>query len=153
MKLPNPVRQTHETVKDQQVRKNKMKSNADRAKNAKKTKLCLGDTVLVRQKKKNKFSTRYDPSPYQVTSINGSMVTASRPGHSVTRNISFYKKIQLQQREGQWQDWNNMEEDISDVSDNINDERNEQGENEVQERRYPERDRRPINRYGQNIYE
>ncbi len=78
-------------------------------------------------------------------------------------------KIQLQQRKGQWQDWNNMEEDISDVSDNINDERNEQGENEVQERRYPdrneqgenevqerrypERDRRPINRYGQNIYE
>ncbi len=75
------------------------------------------------------------------------------------RNISFYKKIQLQQRKGQWQDWNNIEEDISDneedisVSDNINDGRNEQGENEVQERRYPERDRRPINRYGQNIYE
>ena len=175
MKLPNPVRHTHETVKDQQVRendvkaKNKMKSNADRAKHAKETKLCLGDTVLVRQKNKNKFSTRYDPSPYQVTSINGSMVTASRPGHSITRNISFYKKIQLQQRKGQWQDWNNMEEDISDVSDNINDERNEQGENEiqerrypdrnvqgeneVQERRYPERDRRPINRYVQNIYE
>ena len=51
------------------------------------------------------------------------MVTGSRPGHSITRNISFYKKIQLQQRKGQWQDWDNMEEDISDVSDNIDDER------------------------------
>ena len=125
--------------------------------------------LYVRKRIKNRFSTHYDPSPYQVTSINGSMVIASRPGHSITRNIPFYKKIHLQQRKGQWQDWNNIEEDISDVSDNINNERNEQGENEIQERRYPDRneqgeneiqerrypdrDRRPINRYGQNIYE
>ena len=36
----------------------------------------IGDTVLVRQRKHNKFSTRYDPKPYRITKINGTMVTA-----------------------------------------------------------------------------
>ncbi|CAB4033312.1 sodium-coupled monocarboxylate transporter 1-like, partial [Paramuricea clavata] len=53
MKLPNPVHQIQDTVKDQQVRENdvkakeRMKANADRVKNAKESKMFIGDTVLI----------------------------------------------------------------------------------------------------------
>jgi glutamate mutase epsilon subunit len=85
-----------------------------------------------------------------MTKINGTMVTASHPGHSITWNISFYKKIQLQPGKEEWQDSDNMG---GDLSDNVADEINQDGDNEVQGRRYPQRDRQPTQRYGQNIYE
>ena len=78
------------------------------------------------------------------------MVTASRSGHSITRNISFYKKIQLQPGKEEWQDSDNMG---GDISDNVTDEIIQNGDNDVQGRRYPQRDRQPTQRYGLNIYE
>ena len=81
--------------KDQQVRENYakakeiMKTNADRLGLAKESSIAVGDTELVREQKKNKFSTRYDPEPYTVARIKGTMVTASRPGHYITRNVSY----------------------------------------------------------------
>ena len=50
---------------------------------------------------------------------------------------------------------NISDEQEGDVSDNIADEINEEEENEMhmQEQRYPARDKRPVQRYGQNIYE
>ena len=47
--------------------KEKMKANADKFYHAKESTTLVGDTVLVRQKKKNKWSTRFDPEPYCVT--------------------------------------------------------------------------------------
>lgn len=98
--------------------------------------IVVGDTVLVKQTKRNKFSTRYDPRPYVVTKIRGTMVTASRPGHYITRNVSFYKRIPSQSEKETWRD---SDEQEGDVSDNVADEINEEEENEmhVQERRYP----------------
>ena len=85
------------------------------------------------------------------------IVTAARPGHYVTRNISFFKKISPQQSHRQ--DTDREEEEISDElndSDNeANVERNNADElnnGELVDRRYPLRGRRPIYRYGQNIY-
>ena len=49
--------------------------------------------MLVRAPKVNKFSSYYDPVPYKVTDVKGSMITAARPGHLITRNTSFFKKI------------------------------------------------------------
>ena len=102
------------------------------------------------------MSTRFDPEPYQVTRVKGTMVTATRPGHYVTRNIPFFKKILPQQSHQQDTD---QEEEILDAlndSDNeINVERNNAdalNNGELVDRRYPLRDRRPIYRYGQNIY-
>ena len=98
---------TQRTKIDQQVRENdkkgkrNMKINADRLANTKEHTIKVGDTVLVRQRKKNKWSTRFDPKPYCVTQVNGTMITATRPGHYITRNSSFYKKVpqqELQQR-------------------------------------------------------
>ena len=56
------------------------------------------------------------------------MVTASHPGHSITWNISFYKKIQPQPGKEEWQDSDNMG---GDLSDNVADEINQDGDNEV----------------------
>ena len=93
----------NDTKIDQQVRENdwngkeKINMNADKFNHAKEHTILVGDTVLIRQQKKNKLSARFDPEPYQVTRVKGTMVTATRPGHYVTRNISFFKKISPQQ--------------------------------------------------------
>ena len=67
---------------------------ADARRHAKITSIKLGDTVLVKQTKINKFSTPFDPHPYTVKAINGTMVTAERDDHVITRNISFFKRLQ-----------------------------------------------------------
>ena len=36
--------------------------------------------------------SHFDPNPYKIVKINENMVSASRVGHSITRNISFFKK-------------------------------------------------------------
>ena len=41
----------------------------------------------------NKRTPAFDPKPYTVVNINASMVRARRSGHSITRNMSFYKRI------------------------------------------------------------
>lgn len=35
----------------------------------------------------------YNSKPYTVTKTKGSMVTASRDGHTIVRNSSFFKKV------------------------------------------------------------
>ena len=56
-------------------------------------KFTVGDHVLVRKPRTDKFSSFYDPVPYQITRIKGPTITASRPGHLITRNVTFFKKI------------------------------------------------------------
>lgn len=131
-----------------------MKSNADRVNNAKEFMIKVGDTVLVRKKKENKWSTRFDPQPYCVTRVKGTMITATRPGHYITRNISFFKK--MPSRELPHNSNVEQEEAYEELEDNslmetLNDETN--SENELVDGRYPLRDRRPIDRYGHNVYD
>ena len=60
--------------------------------------LQVGDRVLCRKDGIiPKLSTPYDPAPYNVTARAGSMVTASRPGHMITRDISRFKRIDSDQ--------------------------------------------------------
>ena len=49
------------------------------------------DIVLMQQAKRDKFSTRYEPNPYQVISVKGTQVTAERSGLQRTRHISYFK--------------------------------------------------------------
>ena len=55
------------------------------------------DTVLVRQRRRNKFSTctPFKPKPYIVEGVNGTMITAKRTTDQrrITRNSSHYKKV------------------------------------------------------------
>jgi len=82
---------TSKDERDMKV-KAKTKQYADTRCHANSQTLQLGDRVLVKTPKINKFSSHYDPVPYEVTNIKGSMITASRPGHTITRNIAFFKK-------------------------------------------------------------
>jgi hypothetical protein len=52
-----------------------------------------GDTVLVKQKKRNKFTPRYDPVSYTVRDVKGSMVTARNDRKAITRDGSYFKRI------------------------------------------------------------
>ncbi|CAB4001363.1 Hypothetical predicted protein, partial [Paramuricea clavata] len=58
-----------------------------------------GDTVLVKQKKKNKYTTMFRPQPYKVINVRYSRVTAQRGDHVITRNVSHFKKFNVAYRE------------------------------------------------------
>ena len=73
--------------------KDKMKKYADDKRNAKPSDLKIGDTVLVKQDKQNKLSTPFNPEPYKITARNGTMITAKKDGHTITRNSSFFKQV------------------------------------------------------------
>ena len=73
--------------------KAKMKTYADNRNKAKESKLEIGDIVLVRQEKKNKMSSFFDPIPFRVVEVKGSMITAARRDKTITRNSSFFKQL------------------------------------------------------------
>ena len=70
-----------------------MKENSDCRSRAQERIVEIGDLVLVRQKQKNAFLTKFDPRPYRVVRVKGAMITACRDGHYVMRSISFYKNF------------------------------------------------------------
>ena len=95
-----------------------MKSYADRRRNASHKMLQIGDAVLLKVPKIDKLSSYYDPRPYIITAVKGTMITARRGERSVTRNSSFFKPIvqQLGQpiitHSGQSMDLSDGEDDI-----------------------------------------
>ena len=72
-----------------------MKQYADEKNHAKDHSFQVGDTVLVRQKKQNKLTSAFSPIHYVITQVKGSMITAKRDNHYITRNCSFFKHIQI----------------------------------------------------------
>ena len=86
-------KEIHQKAKENtQGRTNKAKRYADNKRRAKEAKLELGDVVLVKQQKKNKFTTPFHPKPLKVIAIKGTMVTAKRADKEI-RNISHFKKF------------------------------------------------------------
>ncbi|XP_060776523.1 uncharacterized protein LOC132885998 [Neoarius graeffei] len=73
--------------------KAKMKTYSDTCQHARPHPFQPGDMVLCSQPRHNKLTPAYNPKPYKVTTVKGTMVTAERSGHSVTRNSSFFKKL------------------------------------------------------------
>ena len=59
------------------------------------TTFSVGDTVLVKQYKRNKLTPPFNPIPHTIVEIKGSMITAksNSTNKCVTRNSSFYKQI------------------------------------------------------------
>ena len=94
-KLPEPVTKLVNTkqhkklnVADENV-KRKMKEYNDKHTNAKERTFNIGGTVLVKQQKKNKLSTRFNSNIYTVKHVKGTMITATSGIHGITRNVSF----------------------------------------------------------------
>jgi len=72
-----------------------MKQYAVRRNHASASQLNIGDKVIVLRPRTNKLSSLYDPEPYSITKIKGSMITATRPDHEITRNSSHFKNVHM----------------------------------------------------------
>jgi hypothetical protein len=67
--------------------KAKSKQYVDARRHTKKSTIKEGDRVLVKQKKKNKYTTMFRPQPYKVINVRYSRVTAQSDDCVITRNI------------------------------------------------------------------
>ena len=134
-----------EVCKQDALAKKRMKQHSDDKKRAKESNLTIGDTVLTQQSKRNKFTTKYDPKPYKLARKKGILIEAERNDHRITRNASFFKKLSIQDKGSYDYD------DNDDYDDYDNDLAHKKSDLNVQ--RYPIRNRRPVYRYGQNIYD
>ncbi|CAB4041779.1 Transposon Tf2-9 poly, partial [Paramuricea clavata] len=73
--------------------KSKAKAYTDKKRHAAERKLIVGDKVLVKQKKKNKYSTKFCKDPMTITKINGTqIVLTDLHGKQHRRNSSHVKK-------------------------------------------------------------
>ena len=77
--------------------KAKTKAYADKAVNAKPSDITVGDQVLVKQERKDKFSTPFNPTPYRVVNKTGNSVIVEAPGGAqYSRNTSHVKKFMVE---------------------------------------------------------
>jgi len=70
-----------------------MKELSDSRNNAKDTTLEMGDIVLVKQPKTDKWAAPYKPVPYEVVEKRGTMITAASGNHTITGYSSHMKKM------------------------------------------------------------
>ena len=83
-KIVNRHREARQNDKEQKLRG---KRCADSRRHARPSKLRVGDRVLVRQQKTNKFATNFSPILYSIITTKGSKVVVSNQQHSITRNV------------------------------------------------------------------
>ena len=95
-----------------QKAKRKMKESADTKRRARTSSIAIGQTVLVRQRKENKFSTWFDTWPFKVVRKSGTMVTTYRNRKYITRNISLFKAVDKRMRKE-----NEEKDELDDLSD------------------------------------
>ncbi|KAJ8038504.1 hypothetical protein HOLleu_15949 [Holothuria leucospilota] len=88
--------QDQKTRQHDAAAKQRMKSKAEGNRNIQSPNIEVGERVLLKRDGlvPNDVAP-YDPIPYTVTSVNGSMVTAKRQDRTITRHISFFKPISL----------------------------------------------------------
>ena len=79
--------------RDTKEKQQKAKAYADIKRRAKDTDIVIGDDVLVKQVKRNKYTPGFDPKPLTVVGVNGTMVTAKLNDYIITRNILHFKKF------------------------------------------------------------
>ena len=151
-KLPELVKQQdHPVRKRDKEKKVHMKEDADRRR-AKVLELKVDDVVLMKQRKINKYSTTFDPVPFKVVRVKGSMITVTRNGKYLTRNKSMLKKVKVSGNVTDDEDSDYDIEDDRDKQESDEQDRNEQ-DRDGNESRYPVRNRKRVQRYGQNIYD
>ncbi|CAB4015226.1 Hypothetical predicted protein [Paramuricea clavata] len=110
----------------------------------------IGDDVLVRQQKHNKFTPNFDPKPLRIITVKGTMITAERPGFTITRNQSFFKPIKttgLSSEDEEEMEDSDEHEEQRDIGDNENNNNHNRDEQQNLERQYPRRERRRPNYY------
>ncbi|CAF1152152.1 unnamed protein product [Brachionus calyciflorus] len=88
--------QLHQKARKQDiVSKFKMKAYNDKKLKAKTSSLKIGDVVLLKWNRSSKSDSLFDPNPFKVVKVNGSMITVERNGSLLVRNSSFMKPFIL----------------------------------------------------------
>ena len=141
---PKPINK-HSLAKENDLKaKAQMKRYPDRTRHTKPREIRIGDLVICKQQKKNKFSTKFHPAPYKVIKVKGSTITAQRHSHQITRSISYFKRLNLSYLEEQLDD--QVFDDAKDKTrSRATNEQNQEKEEDI--RRYPIRDRQQTNFY------
>ena len=97
IKLPTIMETTPDTeaMQKDEDSKAKMKAYADQKRQAKPHNLNARDITLVKQRRLNIASPHFEPVPYTILDVKGSMITARRATDQkeVTRNSSHFKKL------------------------------------------------------------
>ena len=70
-----------------------MKEEYDHRMKTKEHQIAPGSQVLLKSPLVGKAHPKWDPDPFTVSSVKGSMVTAERGCHRTTRNVSFFKQF------------------------------------------------------------
>jgi transposase InsO family protein len=93
----------HETARrNDEIAKAKMEKEYNCRMRTRESQLKVGSRVLIKLKKNRKAVSAWNvDEPYVVTGIKGSMITASRQGHTTTRNSSFFKLFRFDEENGQ----------------------------------------------------
>ena len=90
----NDMRKMHATARENDKRvKAAMSTEYNKRMRATEPFLQVGSRVLLRQEIKRKSDTAWEVLPYVIEANNGSMLTASRQGHTCTRNSSCFKLL------------------------------------------------------------
>ena len=93
--LPRNPKPDKSVRKHDKKAKDKMKSNAEKNKKLSQKQLRTGDCVLLKRDKSLKtHQTPYHTNPYEVTQVKGTMITATDGTRTVTRNASYFKKVE-----------------------------------------------------------
>ena len=87
------------------VNKEKMIRYADEKRHTRKSLVRLGNSVLLKQKRENTLTPYYDPRPYKVIGIKGSMVTVKRGREIKSRNSMQLKRVEENKVEDEEYDW------------------------------------------------
>ncbi|XP_046862897.1 uncharacterized protein K02A2.6-like [Xenia sp. Carnegie-2017] len=90
--------------------KSKGRELANKRRRTKESDIRVGDKVLLKQRKKDKFTTKFEQTPYTVIYRRGAKVVAENHNHQITRNTSFFKKIRDKSRESTDEDEYNIHE-------------------------------------------
>ena len=70
------------------------KKNADQNRNCKPQNIHVEDLVFIKQKRRNKSISRYNPNPFRVIKVSKSDVTIrTTDGKELCRNKSFFKRL------------------------------------------------------------
>ena len=83
----------HEAEINDTKTKTKGREYANKRRQVKWSDLAVGDKVLFKQRKKDKFTSKFESSPYTVIERKGTRIVAENQRHQATRNASFFKKI------------------------------------------------------------
>jgi hypothetical protein len=85
---------THNTIGKKDKDKLKMKTHFENKHCVKPSQFKVGDSVLVKQEKKDKLTTPFNPTPLKIKEEKGSMITATDGQNKIiTRNSSHFKKV------------------------------------------------------------